>query len=174
TRGASRWPFARAETRPPLHLPPSVDLDGEHWLADVGFGRVGPLYPIRLNEVEPVRCFAWTFRVRHEDGLHVLQTLREDGWFDLYAFTLEPQEPVDFLVSNHYTSTHPDSPFVQTLVVQRASSDTRWILRNRDLTVERPGETSEETIRDDDDLVLTLANVFDLHFPPGKRFHYQT
>ena len=53
-----------------------------------------------------------TFRVSRDGGLFVLQTAHGDSWFDFYAFTLEPQDPVDFVVANHFTSTHPDSPFV--------------------------------------------------------------
>jgi len=173
TRLAARVRFGSAEIRPRLHMLLSVKVDGEPWLADVGFGRVGPLHPIRLNQSEAVRQLRWAFRISQEGGLHVLQTLHDDVWFDLYAFTLEPQEPVDFMVANHYTSTHPDSPFVQTLVVQRASPDTCWILRNLELTVEKAGEKTAETLWDDDALNLALADLFDLHFPARTRFHYQ-
>ena len=153
TRLAARVRFGSTEIRPRSHMLLSVEVDGEPWLADVGFGRVGPLYPIRLNQAEAVHQSAWTFRMSREGGLHVLQTFHDDGWFDLYAFTREPQEPVDFVVANHYTSTHPDSPFVQTLVVQRTSPDTCWILRNLELTVEKAGEKTMETLWDDDALI---------------------
>jgi N-hydroxyarylamine O-acetyltransferase len=173
TRLAARVRFGSSEIRPRLHMLLSVEAGGDAWLADVGFGCTGPLYPIRLNQTEAVRHGAWTFRVSRDDGLHVLQTLQDDSWFDLYAFTLEPQERVDFLVANHYTSTYPDSPFVSTLVVQRGSPEARWVLRNRELTVETAEDKTEETVWDDDALVVTLAELFDLHFPAGKRFHYR-
>ena len=35
------------------------------------------------------------------------------------------------------------------------------------------GEKTEETLWDDDALIVTLADLFDLHFPAGTRFHYQ-
>jgi N-hydroxyarylamine O-acetyltransferase len=173
TRLAARVRFGSAGIRPRLHMLLSVELDGAPWLADVGFGCTGPLYPLRLDHTEPVRQSAWAFRVWIEHGLHVLQTLRDGSWFDLYSFSFEPQEAVDFVVPNHYTSTHPDSPFVQTLIVQRASKDTRWTLRNRALTVETAKEKTEETLVDDDELIVTLADLFDLHFSSGKRFHYR-
>ena len=43
------------------------------------------------------------------------------AWTDLYAFTLERHFPVDYEMANHYTSTHPSSPFVQALTAQRLS-----------------------------------------------------
>jgi N-hydroxyarylamine O-acetyltransferase len=150
----------------------SVEVDGEAWLADVGFGRLAPLYPIRLHQAEAVRQGPRTFRVKAEGGVHVLQLLEADRWFDLYAFSLEPHYPIDYVVANHYTSTHPHSPFVQMLVVQRSSAEARWTLRNRELTEDREGQTTVETLWDDDALLNALADLFDLRFPAGTRFRY--
>ena len=54
---------------------------------------------------------------------------------DRYAFTLEPQYPIDFEMANHFTSTYPRSAFVNTLTAQRSGPERRVVLRNRDLTV---------------------------------------
>jgi len=173
TRLAARVRFGSKEIRPRLHMLLSVEIGGEPWLADVGFGRLGPIYPIRLDQPLAVHQSTWTLRLKREAGLHVLQSFQSDGWFDLYAFTLEPQEPVDFMVANHYTSTHPDSPFVQNLVVQRTSPDTCWTLRNLELTVEKGGEKTTETLWDEDALLIALADLFDLHFKARTRFHFR-
>jgi N-hydroxyarylamine O-acetyltransferase len=173
TRLAARVRFGATAVRPRTHMLLSVDVDGEPWLADVGFGRVGPLEPLRLDRAEAVEQSGWTFRISNDGIHHVLQTLNDESWFDLYAFSLEPQEPVDFVVSNHFTATHPDSPFVRSLIVQRRSPDACWLLQNLELTVERAGERTTETLWDDDALVATLGELFDLHFPAGTRFHYQ-
>ena len=173
TRLAARVRFGSAAIRPRLHMLLAVEVDGAPWLADAGFGSGGPLHPIRLDQAEAVRQSEWSsFRIRDDGGLHVLQTLDGESWFDLYAFTREPQEPVDYVVSNYYTSTHPDSPFVTNLVVERKSLDTCWMLRNLELTVEKDGETTVETLRDDDAILVALADVFDLHFPARTRFRY--
>jgi N-hydroxyarylamine O-acetyltransferase len=170
TRLAARVRFGSQTIRPRSHMLLSVAIDGEPWLADVGFGGEGLLYPIRLNEVEGVRQGQWRFRVCAEGEVHVLQSLHAEGWFDLYAFTQEPQYPIDYVVSNHFTATYPESPFVRSLVAQRNGPDVRWVLRDRELTEERPDRRTTTTLPDDDALLATLAEVFTLHFPAGTHF----
>jgi N-hydroxyarylamine O-acetyltransferase len=171
TRLAARVRFGSQTIRPRSHMLLSVAVDGEPWLADVGFGGGGLLYPIRLNENDDVRQGAWSYRVFAEGEVHVLQSLRPEGWFDLYAFTQEIQYPVDYIVSNHFTSTYPDSPFVRSLVAQRNGPEVRWALHDRELAEERPDGKATRTLPDDDTLLAILADIFSLRFPAGTRFH---
>jgi N-hydroxyarylamine O-acetyltransferase len=172
TRLAARVRLGTTLVRPRSHMLLSVEVDGEPWLADVGFGCQGTLHPVPMLRSEPVSQSASTFRVRQEGEVFILQSPESDGGFDLYAFTLERQFPVDYFVANHYTSTHPHSPFVQTLVVQRQSAHARWTLRNRELTENKSGQKTIETLRDDSALLAALAALFDLHFPAGTHFRY--
>jgi N-hydroxyarylamine O-acetyltransferase len=169
-RLAARVRFGTTEIRPRTHMLLAVQVENEPWLADVGFGCTGPLYPIRLQGGEPDRQGVWSFRVRNEGEELVLQSLESDGWFDLYAFTREPQHPVDYEIGNHYTATHPNSPFVRNLVVQKGSPQSRLILLNRELTEVSSREKTSETIIDDADLVEVLADRFGLFFPRSTRF----
>jgi N-hydroxyarylamine O-acetyltransferase len=92
------------------------------------------------------------------------------GWSDLYAFTLEAQLPIDFVMASHFTSTWPRSSFVTSLTAQRSFPEKRVILRNRELSV-REGRTSEATtVRDPAHLLEVLEAQFDLVFPAGTRF----
>ena len=81
----------------------AVDIDVRRWLADVGFGGDTLLDPISFDERDPVKQGAWSFQLVDEPDVRVLRGLRADGWIDLYAFTQEPQLPVDYEVANHYT-----------------------------------------------------------------------
>ena len=123
-----RWESGGA-VRPRTHMVLSVPLDGRTWLADVGFGGDGIVEPIpvdgRMHEQD-----GWTFQVARDERLYVLQRRARDGWEDLYAFADETVPPVDYVVGNWFTSTHPESPFVQTLTVQRMIGPTRHVLRN--------------------------------------------
>ena len=157
--------------RPRTHMVLRVEADGGPWLADVGFGGDGPLLPVRLAPGEVSRQFHWTYRVAREaDGAWVLQQRQAGAWQDLYAFTLEPQYPVDFEVANHFTSTHPSSRFVQTLTAQLPTPEARYVLRGRELTILRAAVSESRTIVDDDELLHILADPFGLHFLPGTRF----
>jgi N-hydroxyarylamine O-acetyltransferase len=151
-----------------------VDLDDGPRLADVGFGGEGLFRPIPLELGRESRQFHWTYRVVAEGEGLVLQSLRPEGWFDLYAFTLEPNFPVDYEMSNYYTSTHPTSPFLRGPVVQRATPEARYLLRGRDFIVERGSGTTSRVLEDDEELLRVLSSTFGLDFPPETRFHPAT
>ncbi|WP_078898023.1 arylamine N-acetyltransferase [Streptomyces rimosus] len=70
TATASRVRMNEDHTRPATHASLRVELDGEEWFTDVGFGAESPRAPLRLKDGEVVR---------------------QDGWFDLYAIGTEPR-----------------------------------------------------------------------------------
>jgi arylamine N-acetyltransferase len=55
--------------------------------------------------------------VVEDDGELVLQRLDHGSWGDVYAFSPEPSPLVDIEMSNWYVSTHPNSPFVDGIIV---------------------------------------------------------
>jgi len=114
---------------PRTHMLLRVVIGGRAFLADVGFGGDGPLFPVPLDGGVGQQPDG-AYRVdREKDGVHVLRCLRGREWRDLYAFTLMPAHPVDFEVAHYFTSTHPQSVFVRTLTVQRSELVARHILR---------------------------------------------
>jgi len=62
---------------------------------------------------------------------------------------------------------------VKTLVVQRMTRESRWVLRNRELTEMNPDGNTTRSLPDDEALLAELASVFGLHFPAGTRFRYE-
>jgi N-hydroxyarylamine O-acetyltransferase len=165
TRLAARVRFGATRLLPRTHMLLRVDIGGEAYLADVGFGGDGLLGPVPLTPGQPVRQGLWTYRVVEEAGLLVLQSRRGDGWLDLYAFSLEPQHPVDFEVANHYTATHSDSIFVRSLTIQRPTPAARHVLRNRDYLVESAAGTNTRHVPDDEELCGILVETFGLDVP---------
>jgi N-hydroxyarylamine O-acetyltransferase len=172
TRLAARVRFGADRLLPRTHMLMRVDVGGDAFAADVGFGGAGLLLPVPLTPGEHHAQFAWSFRIVQESDVLVLQDRVGAGWRELYAFNQEPQHLVDYEVANHFTSTHPDSIFVRTLTAQRPARDVRHALRGRRLISTRPdGETRRE-ITDDDELLRVLAQTFGLSFPTGTRFHF--
>lgn len=155
-----RPPGATA-TLPRTHMTLEVRFADRAYLADVGFGGTGPLLPVPLDGT-PSEQPDGGYRVEREggDGLVLRQRWRGE-WRDLYAFSLAPALPIDFEVAHHFTSTHPGSPFVNTLTVQRSLPEGRHVLRGRTYTFRRG---DEETARDlaDDELAVLLRDRFDL------------
>ena len=159
---------------PRTHVFLMVGADGAEWVADVGFGGEGLLQPVPFGGGREARQFAWTYRIVEEKpGQWLMQSKRRDGWANLYSFTLDPQTSADCEMANHYTSTHPDSPFVSTLTAQLPTPRARHVLRNRELIEDRGGVIERRALRDDDELLDVLANTFGLEFPAGTRFGYR-
>jgi N-hydroxyarylamine O-acetyltransferase len=169
SRLAARVRFGTRGVTARTHMTLRVEADGEGRLADVGFG-AGSIF--RSMPIEPGRDgdqFGWRFRLVDDGENRVLQARRPTGWADLYAFTFEPQHAVDYELANHYTSTHPSSPFTRTLTAQLSAPDRLLILRGRKLIEETPlGESVSEV--GEDELLGVLAERFTLVLPPGTRF----
>jgi len=142
-----------------------VTVDGERWLADVGFGRGTLLEPIPFGPGATYEQSGWRFRAVQDGEELVLQTEIDGAWVDEYGFVPAPAPPVDFEVSNWYTSTYPRSPFVTGLIVCANRADgSREVLTDREglvLIEQTPSSTTSAEVlwRDVPEI---LADRFDL------------
>ena len=146
------------------HMLLRVVADGSEWLADVGFG-ASLLEPLAFDAGVVVRQGGWSYRLDHDEDRDtwLLRSHEVDRWMDLYEFTLEPQRPGDYLVYNHFTSTHPRSPFVGQVVALRVEPDVQHALRSHQLTTKRPdGATTARDVALDE-LAGVLAETFGIH-----------
>lgn len=148
---SARVTMGSSKPRPPTHMCLRVEADGLAWLVDVGFGGDGILEPIALRSGQR-SCQgdgAWEYSLtRRPGGVWALQSLRAPGWLELYTFTIEARQPVDYQVLNWYTSTHPRSPFTQRTIVQKIGASLRRSLVGDSLTISRPGWVADtRTIR---------------------------
>jgi len=145
---------------PRTHMVLQVDVDQNAWLADVGFGGDGPIYPVPLQDATSEQP-GGAYRVVTEGTARVLQLHHRNGWQDLYGFTLAPAYPIDFEVANFFTSTHPRSPFLKTLTVQTALPEARHVLRGRKYSIRR-GDSEETLELADGEIVRLLRERFGL------------
>jgi N-hydroxyarylamine O-acetyltransferase len=170
TRLAARVRMGAVGVRPRSHMLLAVESDGRQWLSDVGFGGDALLYPVQWLPGETSAQFAWKYRLMEEAPGYVLQTWRGDGWVDLYSFTMEGQDAVDYEMANYYTSTHPDSFFRKQVMVHLPGPEVRVTLVGRRL-IERRAEGASEVLLADDAAVLeVLAARFGMRFAAGTEF----
>ncbi|GAA3122512.1 arylamine N-acetyltransferase family protein [Streptosporangium carneum] len=103
------------------------------------------------------------------DGPHewVLHALRQDGWLDLHGFTLDPHYPADYVVINHYISTHPHSPFVDAPVIRRTGPEVLHGLNGTELTASRPDGSAERRRLEPGEVPKTLEDVFGIALDPA-------
>jgi len=134
--------------RPRTHAAIVARLDGREWLCDLGFGSHGIRAPIALDDLDrEIEQDFDRFRLtRLDERGHLLQALVEQEWQNQYAFDLWPQEWIDFTPANYLNSTHPDTIFVQKLLVVLHHPTGRDTLLGDRLKQEREGRTTTETI----------------------------
>jgi N-hydroxyarylamine O-acetyltransferase len=168
---AARVRAGATSIRARTHMLLQVDLPEGAFVADVGFGADGLVHPVALAEGGETWVGFVGHRLRREgEGWWVLEGNAGAGWGDLYAFTLEPHHPIDFVMANHFTSTWPRSSFVLNLTAQRSWPEKRAVLRNRDLVVREGTLTETTAVRDPAHLLEVLEEHFGLVFPAGTRF----
>jgi len=166
TRLAARVRFGSSSIMARTHMLLLVQCDGTLWIADVGFGGWSLLEPIPLVAERDVQQGSWTMRLRRGDGSWVLQCVQCPAGPDLYAFTLEPQYPIDYEPANHYCATHPNSRFVQTFTVQLPGLDVRAIVRGRELSLAH-ADATHTTGLSNEELFAELDTRFGLPLSPG-------
>lgn len=160
------WTRPEDAVTPQTHMLLRVELGGESWLVDVGFGVQTPPGALRLQaDIEQVTPLE-PFRLLQKDGDWRMQSLVRGQWLSLYHFDLRPVPLIDYVVANHYVSTHPESNFVNNLNVARTLSDRRLSLRNREFTVRRIDQEPERRqLRDTAEIRRVLERDFGLCLP---------
>lgn len=158
--------WMRPPDAPPMpltHMALRVTIDGERWLADVGFGSCIAGAPLRFDATgveQPTRHE--TFRVMRQGGWTVLEAQLPDGWHPLYMLSPEPALDIDYIAANWYTSTHAASPFRRELRAARTAPERRTTLLNNRLTVRHAGGDVERRFLSERELADALVSAFGL------------
>jgi N-hydroxyarylamine O-acetyltransferase len=135
---------------PRTHALLKVGVDGQEFLADVGFG-AGQLYPTPLKDGVIVDQGGWDHRLTLDGDVWTLAKKTQDGWIPQHASNDEPVRPIDYRVYHHYVSTHPDSPFTGRPVVMRVADGIVRRLVGDDLTTEyADGRTTHRAVPADE------------------------
>ena len=148
------------------HMLLRIDLDGKPYVADVGFGVLTLTAPLLLEpDIEQATPHE-PFRLIRAGQDFVMQAKLGETWKSLYRFDLQEQFLPDYEVTNWYLSNHPDSHFVNGLIVARAAPDRRYALRNNELAVHHlNGNTERRMLATASELQTALEGTFRLTLP---------
>jgi N-hydroxyarylamine O-acetyltransferase len=172
------WNRPDGELRARTHMLLLVEgCAGGPYIADVGFGGLTLTGPLRLvPDVEQATPHE-VFRLRHDpEGTYILQVLLGDAWKPMYSFDLQPQALIDYEVWNWHLCHHPESPFINNLMVARVTPERRYGLFNNRLSVHQLRGGSEQTLLTTAaELRKTLAGPFNIQLPedPELEVHLQ-
>jgi N-hydroxyarylamine O-acetyltransferase len=145
------------------HLVLLVEIDGQAWIADVGFGDgIQDPFPLRAGALT---TGGYAYRVESlDDGWWRFHN-HEFGGAKSFDFRVEPADP-DLLAGRcEWLQYDPTSHFVLNLIVQRYRGDTILQMRGRILRTVTPAGVETRLLMSADELVTVLAEEFGLHVP---------
>lgn len=145
------------------HLVLLVDLDGEPWIADTGFGD-GALEPFPLREAA-FQIGGFAFSLEKLDARWWRFHNHPFGGAKSFDFQVGPADPAVLAEKCQWLQTAPDSGFVLNAVAQRFCGDEILQLRGRVLNRVRPSGKVERTLASADEFVAVLADDFGLDLP---------
>ncbi|MGB3202276.1 MAG: arylamine N-acetyltransferase [Nodosilinea sp.] len=165
------WNLPPDTLTPRSHMVLLVDLEGEPYIADVGFGGLTLTAPLRLVPDLVQETPHEPFRLIQAGSSFVLQAQIDQAWKPLYQFELQAQYPCDYEVSNWHVSTYPKSLFVNNLIAARVEHDCRYGLRNTELATHvLAGTTEKRYLTKVAALETVLIDIFKLKLPDERDF----
>ncbi|MCK5909973.1 MAG: arylamine N-acetyltransferase [Caulobacter sp.] len=163
-----------APPRPRSHMVLGVQLDGETWLVDNGFGGCVLTGPLKLFSDEVQDTPHGEFRIVDVEQGGVaerqVQANLSGKWAPLYQVAQGAWADIDYEQANYFTYTHPSSHFTWSMTVGRTTPAARYALKNnrfthRDVT----GAVVEQRDLTVDELEATLRDVIGLPVAPDWR-----
>ncbi|MGY5957062.1 N-hydroxyarylamine O-acetyltransferase [Kosakonia sp. BK9b] len=155
----------------PSQMPPRthrlllVQLDGEPWIADVGFGGQTLTAPIRLQADSEQATPHGLYRLQRAGDDWVLQFRHHERWQSMYQFEMGQQYQADFVMGNFHSAHWPASHFRHHLLMCRHLPDgVKLTLTNFHFTHWRQGQVLEEKVLPD---VAALYETLQTRFGLG-------
>jgi N-hydroxyarylamine O-acetyltransferase len=164
------WNRPAGTVGPRGHMLLLVDIDGQGYVADVGFGGNTMTAPLALLAGVAQATPHESFRLMEADGDYIVQIDLRGAWVDVYGFDLVEQLPPDIDQGNWYMATHPKSPFTTALVAGRVVADRRYGLHDNQLATHRlNGRSERRVLHTESELRDVLTGLFGLTLPedPG-------
>lgn len=160
-------PMFYSTMRPKTHMAIIVELDGERYLCDLGFGSYGLRAPFPVSQLDvEIQQDSDAFKLTQTgEREYCLQAKVNGAWANQFGFDFYPQEWIDFSPANHMNATHHDSIFVQKLLIVQHHEQGRTILFGSNLKHMLAGATSHTEHIDKADLHDIVLREFGLQMP---------
>lgn len=144
------------------HMAILVQLDGQQWLVDVGFGEfaIRPLkFVVEQELVDPRGEFRI---VRESDDVHLVLKYSDEvrKYLPEYRMSVRPRSLEEFQDMCTYHQTSPDSHFTRKVVCSIATDNGRITLSDKKLIITRAGQKSERVINGEEEFAQVLWEYF--------------
>ncbi|TPN82912.1 arylamine N-acetyltransferase family protein [Aquimarina algicola] len=158
------WLRNPEQTPPRNHLAHLVQISGETFITDVGFGGLTTRVPLNINDPSEINDNDGLVRIlKLSDYQFMIQRKIDDDWANQYSFENVEISTEDIYISNYYMSTNPRSHFYNDNFIGKFTSNGRIGLFNNQLT-ERNGIkiVSKKRIEYGIEWLNILSNDFNL------------
>jgi N-hydroxyarylamine O-acetyltransferase len=147
-----------------------VELHEGSFIVDIGFGGPTPPCALPLHGRAGLGDCPYQLQAPSaEQSLYQLQALQNGQWHSMYQFDLQPQTWVDHIARSWYTSTHPQSIFLNSLMCARSQGSERLSLGNRNFSRRYPdGRVEQQSIESAEQLIELLNHEFGLNLDPAS------
>jgi len=154
------WNFP--DVMPISHRAMIVTIDGVRYFCDVGFGGPSPQDALYLDVVGFQTSGANVFMFEKGESGTVMYRMVNGKKERLLLFQETPCDPVDFLAFNEYQSKSKDSMFKKARLINLATETGSITLSGNVLKIHDGGDTSEETLSDEQELKTAMKKHFGL------------
>lgn len=162
--------------RPKTHVVLQVTIGNQYYLCDTGFGSFGIRAPLALDQLDQTiqQDYDQFELSKIDQDTFLVKAKVENEWKNQFCFDLYPMQWIDMTLPNYFNSTHPDTIFVQKLLVVKHNADGRSILLENQLKRYVKGYV-EITEIDLGDIPAILKTEFGIDvIPKGSSDLYKT
>lgn len=164
---------------PIMHRGIIATIDGQRFVAEVGYGGPCPACAIPLVDGAELESCGQVFRVELHDGgwWHIVycgsaakiaaarQRGEELAPTPAFAILDAPMALTDFLVLSHYCSTHPDSVFTQERKINRRTEDGNVSITDNVFARVTAEGRETKIVASDDEFRVLLEEHFGIVLP---------
>ncbi len=158
---ASVWSDTKQSWPPDFdHLAVIVIIDGQEYLADVGFGD-SFFAPLKMVLDEEQQDRKGVYRIRQYDANYFLLEFSEkEDWKHCYIFTKVERAFEDFAARCHWQQTSPEAHFVQNKLITKPTEHGRITLTDKRFKITTGKEKETAIISDEKDFEALLWKYF--------------
>jgi N-hydroxyarylamine O-acetyltransferase len=157
---------------PRTHMFLVASLPEGRFVLDPGFGGQSAPFPVPL--VDAAESLGATHWLQRDGRWWVLRVRTPDKVIDAWASTLDADNTTDFVLGNHYTSTYPDSAFVNRMLLHARTAEGSVSVMNRDVTFRRGNDIRKAQLSDRRELRTLLDAHFGFDLPEIERLRVPT
>ena len=142
-----------------------LNLDGEDYIVDAGFGHFGARFPVKLElGLEQDQGDAVYRIVKNSQEDYCYQLLKDNEFFTLYTFNYYHYSEAECLPAHFYSHKSPEAAFVNNMVVCRKFYNDILSLRNDNFSRISNEATITTVISNPTQLHQILNDEFELNF----------